>query len=154
MDAGAPRRRGGFLLTVNAMSRVHLRRDATSRLLIAVTIALFNAALIYAAESWFIPGYKPHPEYGAAALVTMLASAFYDLLRRWDAINDPGWRNGSVGMAEVTVGSADDEHRTRVQGRPYPWAQRGWCSCGWRGRWRRSKDAGWQATADAEDHHV
>lgn len=46
----------------------------------------------------------------------------------------------------------DGEHETSTQ-----WLsktkRRGRCTCGWRGRWRRGARAGWEATADADEHY-
>jgi hypothetical protein len=47
----------------------------------------------------------------------------------------------------------DGAHDTSTIGRPSGPTARATCTCGWLGPVRRGPDRGWQATADADDHH-
>lgn len=53
---------------------------------------------------------------------------------------------------ELDLGREESEHRTDEERSRTGRSRRGSCSCGWRGPWRRALDAGWQATADADEH--
>jgi hypothetical protein len=46
--------------------------------------------------------------------------------------------------------TTNTERSTTSSGRPLT---RGTCACGWRGHWRTSLTRGWDAQADADQHH-